>query len=76
MLLSFILILLITVGGLSLTYLFAEDESLLWRLCAGNVIGSAVFSLICFLLACFFGFNQATVSLSFLTSLLLLLLFY
>ncbi len=76
MLLSFILILLITVGGLSLTYLFAEDESLLWRLCAGNVIGSAVFSLICFLLACFFGFNAATVSLSFLTSLSPLLLFY
>jgi len=75
MLLSFVLILLITAGGLSLTYLFAEDEPLLWRLCAGNVVGSAVFGLICFLLACFFGFNAATVSLSFLTILSPLLLF-
>ena len=75
MLLSFILILLITVGGLSLTYLFADDEPLLWRVCAGNIVGSALFGLICFLLACFFGFNQATVSLSFLISLSPLVLF-
>ncbi|HEV8157937.1 MAG TPA: hypothetical protein VGP58_02825 [Pyrinomonadaceae bacterium] len=72
---SFILILLITVGGLSLTYLFADDEPLLWRVCAGNIVGSALFGLICFLLACFFGFNQATVSLSFLISLSPLVLF-
>ncbi len=75
MLLSFILILLITVGGLILTYLFADDEPLLWRVCAGNIVGSALFGLICFLLACFFGFNQATVSLSFLISLSPLVLF-
>ena len=75
MLLSFILILLITVGGLILTYLFADDEPLLWRVCAGNIVGSALFGLIYFLLACFFGFNQATVSLSFLISLSPLVLF-
>jgi len=75
MFLSFALILLITAGGLSLTYLFAEDEPLLWRLCAGNVVGTAVFGLICFLLACFFGFNGVTVSLSFLISLSPLVLF-
>ncbi|MDQ3750604.1 MAG: hypothetical protein M3367_16545, partial [Acidobacteriota bacterium] len=72
---SFILILLITGGGFSLTYLFADDEPLLWRVCAGNIVGSALFGLICFLLACFFGFNAATVSLSFLLSLSPLLLF-
>ncbi len=75
MLLSVILISLITIGGLSLTYLFAEDEPFLWRICAGNVVGSAVFGLLCFLLACFFGFTIATISLSFLVSLAPLLLF-
>ena len=50
MVLSFILLLLLTVSGLSLTYLFAEDEPLLWRLGAGSVVGSAVFGLVCFFL--------------------------
>lgn len=75
MFVSLFLILLLTIGGLSLTYLFTEDESLLWRVAVGNVAGSAVFGLVCFLLACFFGFTAMTVSLSFLISLLPLLLF-
>jgi hypothetical protein len=75
MLTSFILILLITAGGLSLTYLFAEDEPLLWRVCAGNVVGSAVLGLICFLLACFFGFSIVTISLAFFICLVPLVLF-
>lgn len=73
MLLSFILVLLITLGGFALTYLFAEDEPFLWRAAAGNVAGSAGFGLVCFLLACFFGLSSATVSLSFLITLLPLL---
>ncbi len=72
---SFVLILLITAGGLSLTYLFAEDEPLLWRVCAGNVVGSAFFGLICFLLACFFGFSIVTISLAFFICLSPLVLF-
>jgi hypothetical protein len=72
---SFILILLITAGGLSLTYLFAEDEPLLWRVSAGNVVGSAVFGLICFLLACLFGFSIVTISLAFFICLAPLVLF-
>ncbi len=72
---SFILILLITAGGFSLTYLFAEDEPLLWRVCAGNVVGSAVFGLICFLLACLFGFSIVTISLAFFICLAPLVLF-
>ncbi len=75
MVLSFILLLLLTVSGLSVTYLFAEDEPLLWRLGAGNVVGSTIFGLICFLLACFFGFSIVTISLAFLISLAPLLLF-
>ncbi len=75
MFLSFVLILLVTAGGFGLTYLFAEDERFLWRIGAGNVVGSAAFGLICFLLACFFGFTTAILSLSFLTIFLPLLLF-
>ena len=75
MFISLILVLLLTVGGLSLTYLIAEDEPLLWRLSAGNIVGSTIFGLVCFLLACFFGFTVVTVSIAFLISLLPLLLF-
>ncbi len=46
MLISLLLLFFLTIGGLSLTYLFAEDESLMWRLCAGNIIGSIVFGLV------------------------------
>ncbi|MEJ7861563.1 MAG: hypothetical protein WKF90_07995 [Pyrinomonadaceae bacterium] len=76
MLLSILFILLITVGGFSLTYLLSKDESVLWRVCAGNVIGSTVFGLICFLAACFFGFTPLTISLSVLLSLFPLIIFY
>ncbi len=75
MLISLLLILLITAGGLSLTYLIAEDEPLLWRLSVGNVTGSAIFGLVCFLLACFLGFSVITISISFLISLAPLALF-
>ncbi len=75
MLLSILLIFLIAVGGFSLTYLFAEDEPLMWRLCAGNIVGSAIFGFVCFVVACLFGFTTATILLSLLISLLPLILF-
>lgn len=75
MFVSLILLILLTLSGLSLTYLFAEDEPLLWRLGAGNVVGSAVFGLICFLVACFLGFSPATIGFSFLLGLTPLFLF-
>ncbi len=75
MLISLFLIFLITTGGLGLTYLFAEDESLLWRVCAGNVVGSVIFGLICFLAACLFGFSVPTVLISIVGSLAPLALF-
>jgi len=76
MILSLFFILMIAASGLGLTYLFAKDESLLWRVCAGNVIGSAVFGLICLLVACFFGFSTLTISLSLIVSLFSLIVFY
>ncbi len=75
MLISLFLIFLITIGGLGLTYLFAEDESLLWRVCAGNVVGSVIFGLVCFLAACLFGFSVPTVLISIVVSLAPLALF-
>ena len=75
MFISLLLLFFVTVGGLSLTYLFAEDEPLLWRLCAGNIVGSVVFGLICFLVACFFGFTPLTILLSLAITLLPLILF-
>ena len=69
MLVSLVLLLVLTVGGFALTYLFAEEESFLWRACAGCVVGSAVFGLVCFLAACAFGFSVGAVSLSYLLTL-------
>ncbi|CAN5297836.1 hypothetical protein BH10ACI1_BH10ACI1_11490 [soil metagenome] len=64
MFISLLLILLITFGGTALTYLYEKEDSLLVRLCAGNIIGSAVFSLVGFLLASFFGLSAVTVLIS------------
>lgn len=75
MLVSLIIFLLLTASGFSLTYLFAKDEPLMWRLGAGNVVGSAVFGLVCFLLACFFGFSTFIVGVSLLIGLAPLLVF-
>lgn len=44
-----------------MTYLYEKEDSLLVRLAAGNVVGSAIFATIGFLLACFFGLSTTTV---------------
>lgn len=61
MLISLILILAIAAGGFALTYLIENEEPFLWRVAAGNVIGSAIFGTTTFLLAMFAGLNAATV---------------
>ena len=58
---TLLIILLITCGGTALSYLYEKEDSLLVRLAAGNVTGSAIFATIGFLLACFFGLSTATV---------------
>ncbi len=76
MFISLTIILLITFGGGALTYLFAaEDETLLWRLSVGNIVGSAVFGLVGFLLACVIGLSTTTVYLTLLLTILPLILF-
>lgn len=74
MIVSLIIILLISLSGLSLTYLFAKDETFLWRLSAGNIVGSALFGLVCFVIANFFGLSVVTVLIALVISALPLLL--
>jgi len=75
MILTFLLIFLITCGGTALTYLYEKEDSLLARLAAGNVVGSALFATAGFLLACFFGLSIVTVLIALLLTLLPLVLF-
>lgn len=61
MFLTLIAIVLITLNGTILTYLFNEKDSLLVRVCAGNVIGSIVWGIVGFIVASLFGFSTSTV---------------
>jgi hypothetical protein len=74
MLISILMLLLITLGGMFLTYLYDREGPLMVRLCAGNVIGSAIFGLSAFVLACFFGLTVTVVLASAAITLLPLLL--
>ena len=64
MLISVLLIILIALGGMMLTYLVAAEERFMWRLAAGNIIGSAILGLTAFAAACLFGFGPATILIS------------
>lgn len=75
MLQALFLVVLISVGGFALTYIFAKDETFLWRACAGNVIGSSIFGTVMFLAACLLGLNAATAAGTLLVTLLPLALF-
>lgn len=70
MLVSFILIIAVTAGGLAITYLFEDDAPLLRRFAAGTVIGSATFGTASFLLALFGGLNAGVVAAALIISLL------
>lgn len=75
MLISILLIALIAFGGMSLTYLVVADEkSLIWRLSAGTIIGSAIFGLLSLIIASAAGFSPATLIVALAVTLLPLLL--
>ena len=74
MLISLILILLLTCGGLPITYLVDRRESLLWRLAVGNIVGTCVFGTVVFVVACFVGLTTGVVVASLMVSLLPLLI--
>lgn len=60
MTIALILIIVVAVAGLFVTYLLFEKETLLWRLAAGCVIGSAIFGTLGFGIGSVFGLTSAT----------------
>lgn len=75
MLISLIFILILAFGGFALTYLIADDETFLWRISAGNIIGSVIFGTLGFTVASFAGLSIPTVLIAFVISALPLALF-
>lgn len=74
MIVSLILLIALAASGMSLTYLVARDRPLMWRLAAGNIISSAIFGLVSFVIACLLGFNAVTVGIALVVSLVPLVL--
>jgi hypothetical protein len=75
MIISLAFIAALTIAGMSLTYLVSRDRPLMWRLAAGNIVGSAAFGLIAFVAACTVGFNAITIVASLVVTLLATLVF-
>ena len=75
MLISLIIILILAFSGFALTYLFADEETFLWRISAGNIIGAAIFGTLGFLIANFAGLSIITVLVALVISALPLILF-
>ena len=75
MLVSVLLVLVIAFGGFAVTYLFTDDEPLMWRLAAGNAIGSAIFGTLAFVGSMAAGFNSGTLVACLLVSLVPLIVF-
>ena len=71
---SLVLLALIASGGFALTYLVSDDEPFMWRVAAGSIVGSAVYSVLVFVAACAFGFSPAVIYGSLVVSMLPLIL--
>ena len=76
MLISLLLIAVAAAGGFAVTYLVEDDAPFLWRLAAGNIVGSAVFGTAAFILATAFGLSAVTIAVSAAIALAPILLFY
>lgn len=70
MLLSLLIVLIIAFGGLALTYVFEKEESFLWRLSAGSIVGWAIFGTVGFVIASFLGLSALTVAIAIAVTLL------
>ncbi len=75
MLISLLVIILACAGGLAVTYVFADEETFIWRLSAGTVIGSGVFGTLTFVAASVLGLNVMSIAIAMAVTLLPLLLF-
>lgn len=70
MLISIILIILITIGGVAVTYLIDRDETLHWRIALGNIVGTCIFGLAAFIGGCVVGFTTPMIIVSLIITLL------
>lgn len=61
MIVSLLILAVVASGGAALTYIFIDDEPLMYRLAAGNVVGAAVFGTLAFVASSFAGFNPQVV---------------
>src|SRR5262245_42523695 len=61
MLIAILFILVISLGGIALTYLIEREQPMLWRFAAGTVIGQCVFATALFLVTFATGLNVASV---------------
>jgi len=61
MLISLLLIVIATAGGFALSYVVDDDAPLMWRLAAGNILGSALFGTAAFVLALIAGLNAGVI---------------
>jgi hypothetical protein len=75
MFISLLLIIALTLGGLAITYLIDREETLMWRLAVGNIVGSCIFGAIAFVAACFADLTTGVVIGSLVLTLLPALLF-
>lgn len=55
MLLTFVLLLFVTLGGMALSYIYEKEGTLMARLAIGHVLGSAVFGTVGFVIALIVG---------------------
>lgn len=55
MLLTFVLLLFVTLGGMALSYVFQKEATLSLRIAIGHVVGSAVFGTVGFVIALILG---------------------
>jgi hypothetical protein len=74
MLVAIVLVVLIALGGFAVTYVLSGDEPLMWRIAAGNVVGSAVFGTLAFGASMAAGFTAGTLIFSLLATLVPLLI--
>ncbi|MEO8573403.1 MAG: hypothetical protein ABI481_05495 [Pyrinomonadaceae bacterium] len=76
MLISILLISIATAGGFALSYTIDDEAPLMWRIAAGNIIGSAVCGTIGFALALLVGLSPAVIIAALVLTALPILLLY
>jgi hypothetical protein len=75
MILSVVFIAIISIGGFAVSYLIEDDEPFMWRVAAGIIIGSGLFGMALFLIACIGGLSPLTIAAAMAVSMLPALIF-